>query len=50
METHTFTAEQVQKYINAVDCVVEDEGEDPAYDEQLYTAEVEAFRAHGSFD
>ena len=32
-----------------VDCVVEDEGEEPTYDEQLYAAEVEAFRANGSF-
>ncbi len=35
----------------AVDCVVvEDEGEEPTYDERLYATEVEeAFRAHGSF-
>ncbi|MEK7198159.1 MAG: hypothetical protein AAB648_01705 [Patescibacteria group bacterium] len=33
----------------AVDCVVEDEGEEPIYDEQLYAAEVEAFRASRSF-
>src|SRR3989338_4913268 len=33
----------------AVDCVVGDESEEPSYDEQLYTAEVEVFRAHGLF-
>lgn len=33
----------------AVDCVVENDGEEPTYDEQLYAGEVEAFRANGSF-
>ncbi len=33
----------------AIDCVNEDEDEEPTYDRQLYAAEVEAFRAHGSF-
>lgn len=33
----------------AVDCIVEDEGEEPIYDEQLYAAEVEAFRARSLF-
>ena len=33
----------------AVDCVVEDESEEPTYDEQLYAAEVEAFRDYSSF-
>jgi len=29
----------------AVDCLTSDEGDGPTYDEQLYTAEVEAFKA-----
>ena len=33
----------------AVDCVVEDDGEEPSYDERLYTAEVEAYKARGLF-
>ncbi len=33
----------------AVDCVTGNDGEEPPYDEALYAAEVEAFRAHGSF-
>lgn len=33
----------------AVDCIVEDGGEESVYDEQLYVAEIEAFRASGSF-
>ena len=33
----------------AIDCVVEDEGEEPTYDEQLYAAEVEVCRAHSLF-
>ena len=34
---------------HAVDCIVADEDEEPEYDEQLGIAEVEAFRARGSF-
>lgn len=92
MAAHTLTAEQVQKFINAiwgnrrtvaggqfttqqlkmlaesvkglqdwpkmtddpmvnfaVDCVVAEEGDEPTYDEQLYAAEVKAFKSHGSF-
>ena len=30
----------------AVDCIVQDDGDEPQYDEQMYAAEVEAFRAH----
>ena len=33
----------------AIDCVVEDEGEEPVYDKQLYIAEVKALQSHGSF-
>ena len=29
----------------AVDCVVEDDGEEPTYDEQLYAGEAEAFKS-----
>ena len=29
----------------AVDCIVEDDGEEPIYDEQLYLEEIKAFKA-----
>jgi hypothetical protein len=33
----------------AIDCVLADEGEELIYDEQLYAAEVKAFRDRGPF-
>lgn len=33
------------KVNHAVDCIVADEGDEPEYDEQLYTAEITAARA-----